>query len=269
MSNHYHLAIETPKANLADGMHWLQSTFSTRFNRLRAENGHLFQGRYKSLLVDSNRLGPLCHYIHLNPVRAKLCTIEELADWRWTSLLWLMQPKQRATWYCPEVALGHAGELSDSAAGRKSYGNYLAWLSEDEPAQKEMRFEEMSTSWAIGSPGFKKDLMEEHKQVAAALRQGSAEGLALRQLLLDETLDRLLARLGKQRAELAKEGKSVSWKVAIGAAMKQKSTATNRWLSENLYLGNLHEVSRKINHWLRAPDRVLARKLSITPNPMA
>jgi len=194
MSNHYHLAIETPKANLADGMHWLQSTFSTRFNRLRAENGHLFQGRYKSLLVDSNRLGPLCHYIHLNPVRAKLCTIEELADWRWTSLLWLMQPKQRATWYCPEVALGHAGELSDSAAGRKSYGNYLAWLSEDEPAP---------------------------------------------------------------------------WKVAMGAAMEQKSTATNRWLSENLYLGNLHEVSRKISRWLRAPDRGLARKLSIAPNPMA
>ena len=50
MSNHYHLAIETPWPNLVEGMRWLQSTFSMRFNRLRKEHGHLFQGRYKSLI---------------------------------------------------------------------------------------------------------------------------------------------------------------------------------------------------------------------------
>ena len=44
MRNHYHLAVETPQANLVEGMHWLQSTFATRFNRFRAERGHLFQG---------------------------------------------------------------------------------------------------------------------------------------------------------------------------------------------------------------------------------
>jgi putative transposase len=53
-------------------MRWLQGTFSVRFNRLRDERGHLFQGRDKSRLVDpEGGLGPLCHYIHLNPVRAK------------------------------------------------------------------------------------------------------------------------------------------------------------------------------------------------------
>ena len=46
MRNHYHLALETPHANLVEGMHWLQSTLATRFNRLRSERGHLFQGRY-------------------------------------------------------------------------------------------------------------------------------------------------------------------------------------------------------------------------------
>ena len=44
MSNHFHLAVETPRGNLVEGMRWLQGTFSTRFNRLRAERGHLFQG---------------------------------------------------------------------------------------------------------------------------------------------------------------------------------------------------------------------------------
>jgi hypothetical protein len=53
-------------------MKWLQGTFSVRFNRLRRERGHLFLGRYKSLVVDPTGLGALCHYIHLNPVRAGL-----------------------------------------------------------------------------------------------------------------------------------------------------------------------------------------------------
>jgi REP element-mobilizing transposase RayT len=63
MSNHYHLAVSTPRANLAEGMTWMQGTFAVRFNRMRKEHGHLFQGRYKSLIVDPGAgLGPLCHY---------------------------------------------------------------------------------------------------------------------------------------------------------------------------------------------------------------
>src|SRR5947209_1210880 len=69
MSNHYHLCVETPQPNLVDGMRWLQGTFSVRFNRFRDERGHLFQGRYKALLVASEAIGAVCHYIHLNPVR--------------------------------------------------------------------------------------------------------------------------------------------------------------------------------------------------------
>src|SRR3954468_7057421 len=68
MSNHYHLALETPEGNLVEGMRWLQSTFANRFNRYRGERGHVFQGRYKALLVeDSEGLGAVAHYIHLNP----------------------------------------------------------------------------------------------------------------------------------------------------------------------------------------------------------
>ncbi len=47
MRNHFHLSVETPQPNLVEGMHWLQCTFATRFNRYRGERGHLFQGRYK------------------------------------------------------------------------------------------------------------------------------------------------------------------------------------------------------------------------------
>ena len=74
-SNRY----ETPQANLVEGMRWLQSIFVTRFNRFRNERGHVFQGRYKSLLVNEDHpLLGLINYIHLNPVRAKLCTVDDL-----------------------------------------------------------------------------------------------------------------------------------------------------------------------------------------------
>lgn len=56
MRNHFHLALDTPQPNLVEGMHWLQSTLATRFNRLRRESGHLFQGRYQAFLVEKMAL---------------------------------------------------------------------------------------------------------------------------------------------------------------------------------------------------------------------
>ena len=163
MSNHYHLAVATPQANLADGMRWLQGTFATRFNRLRNERGHLFQGRYKSLVVDpAGGLGPLCHYIHLNPVRARLCGVSELPAQRWTSLGWLFHPQERPKWYRPDAALCHAGGLADNAPGRRKYLEYLAWLSEDEPARQRQKFEAMSRGWIIGDQRFAQALIQEY-----------------------------------------------------------------------------------------------------------
>ncbi len=87
MRNHYHLALETPGAHLVDGMHWLQSTFATRFNRYRAQRGHLFQGRYQALLVENdNALVRLIHYINLNPVRAGIVEAAAVGNFRWGSL---------------------------------------------------------------------------------------------------------------------------------------------------------------------------------------
>src|SRR5690606_11227302 len=71
MSNHYHIALETPRANLSAGMQYLQSVFSTRFNRFCGERGHVFQGRYKPLLVEpGTSLVRVVDYIHLPPGRA-------------------------------------------------------------------------------------------------------------------------------------------------------------------------------------------------------
>lgn len=84
MSNHYHLLIETPEANLVAGMRRLNGVYSQTFNRRHHRVGHLFQGRYKAIMVDRDSyLLALCRYIVLNPVRAKM--VRTAREWRWSS----------------------------------------------------------------------------------------------------------------------------------------------------------------------------------------
>jgi REP element-mobilizing transposase RayT len=252
MSNHYHLAVETPGANLVDGMRWLQGTFSVRFNRLRNERGHLFQGRYKSLPVDPGEgLGPLCHYIHLNAVRAGICAPSQLPDWPWSSLSWIAHPQRRLPWFSPQAALAHAGDLADTPVGRGKYAKYLDWLQEDAPARKAFKFDAMSTGWAIGSVDFKKELVVEHREAAAAWRRGDRETTDLAEAVRQDALAAALHQIGKKREDLIRGGKSEPWKIALAAGLKSRTTATNRWLGENLNLGVLHEVSRKLSAWAR------------------
>ena len=89
MGNHYHLLIETPEANLVDGMHWLQGTYTKRFNIRHKLCGHLFQGRYKALLVDKrgSYFLNVADYIHLNPaqVRSFNAAKMNLSDYPWSS----------------------------------------------------------------------------------------------------------------------------------------------------------------------------------------
>jgi hypothetical protein len=78
-------------------MQWLQSTFANRFNRAHQAHGHLFQGRFKSLIVERDEyLGPLIHYIHLNPIRANLATMDKPETYRWSSL-WYLGSKDETT----------------------------------------------------------------------------------------------------------------------------------------------------------------------------
>ncbi len=84
MDNHYHVLIETPEPNLVQGMRRLNGVYTQSFNRRHRRVGHVFQGRYKAILVDKeNYLLELCRYIVLNPIRAKIVTTA--AKWPWSS----------------------------------------------------------------------------------------------------------------------------------------------------------------------------------------
>lgn len=84
MGNHYHLLAQTPKPNLSSGMRRLNGVYTQRFNRRHERVGHVFQGRFKAILVERDSyLLELARYIVLNPVRAGLANAPE--DWRWSS----------------------------------------------------------------------------------------------------------------------------------------------------------------------------------------
>jgi putative transposase len=84
MDNHYHLLIETPEPNLVRGMRRLNGVYTQAFNRRHRRVGHVFQGRYKAILVDRDAyLQELCRYLVLNPVRAR--TVKDPGRWAWSS----------------------------------------------------------------------------------------------------------------------------------------------------------------------------------------
>ena len=114
MNNHFHLVVETPNANLVAGMRWFLSTYTARFNRRHKLFGHLFSGRYKSLIVDGSGNGYLrtvCDYVHLNPVRAKLLNPEQpLHEYAWSSWPdYLKLPEHRPRWLRVDRLLGELG----------------------------------------------------------------------------------------------------------------------------------------------------------------
>jgi len=84
MSNHYHLLVQTPDSNLSKAMQWINVSYATYFNRKRDRHGHLFQGRFKAILIDADEyLKHLSRYIHLNPVRAEM--VSSPAEYPWSS----------------------------------------------------------------------------------------------------------------------------------------------------------------------------------------
>ena len=130
MANHFHLVVETPQANLVVGMKWFLGTFTSRYNRRHRLFGHLFSGRYKSLVVDGSGNGYLrtvCEYVHLNPGRAKLLTAEQpLSDYRWSSYREYVQtPAKRPSWLRVDRLLGELGIGRDDAAGRRRFAEAM------------------------------------------------------------------------------------------------------------------------------------------------
>ncbi len=123
MDNHYHLIVETPTACLARAMRHLNGVFTQRFNRRHGRVGHLFQGRYKAILVAREAyLLELARYVVLNPVRAGLCAAA--GDWPWSSYRATAGESSPPGWLAADWLL--APFDGAGAAGRAAYKAFVA-----------------------------------------------------------------------------------------------------------------------------------------------
>ena len=122
---HYHLLLETPSGNLSQIMRHINGAYTTYFNVKRARSGHLFQGRYKAILVERDEYAKeLSRYIHLNPVRAKL--VEAPEDYVWSSYNFYIGKKKSPEWLRREFILGYFG--SKASASQEEYRKFIQSL---------------------------------------------------------------------------------------------------------------------------------------------
>jgi len=266
MRNHYHLALETPAGNLVAGMQWLQATFANRFNRLRGERGHLFQGRYKALLVEEGEpLALVSHYIHLNPVRAGILSADQLVHYRHSSYWYLRQTAARPAWLKLDLVLANTPGLADTPAGWNSYQDYLAWQAEQGPIGKSKAYVSLSKGWALGSSGFKATLLQDHAVAALSRAWERVGAREIQSRQWESLLGSALQRLGRTDAELASRPKVQTWKVALALFLKERSQASNPWLARRLQLGSPKYVSHLLSVTRRtrtpAPEHQLLRKI--------
>ena len=123
MTNHYHLILETPEGNLSRALQWLNVSYAAYYNRRHHYAGHLFQGRFKSVLVDAgDYLEALSRYIHLNPVRAGIAS--RAWDYAWSSSRYFVGSQNPPDWLETNRIL--AGFGRSTIASKQSYRAYLA-----------------------------------------------------------------------------------------------------------------------------------------------
>lgn len=248
LDNHFHLAVETLEPNLSVGMQWLQSTFAKRYNNFRKNRGHLFQGRYKGLIVDRDEhFGSLLHYIHLNPVRAGITETGGLTKYRWCSIWYLDKKRKRPDFLDLNKCLGYAGNLADTPEGRAKYMSYLDWISENNLVRKKMKFDRMCYGWALGTKEFKKELINEYYDEIKDKWVIGDEYSEVKSLYWERILKNCLKQMGKSADDIQTDKKSALWKVMIGYYLKNSHAASNRWLGENLNMGAPPVVSKNIS----------------------
>ena len=237
MRNHFHLAVETPEPTLGEGMHWLQSSMATRFNRLRAESGHLFQGRYQALLIeDSAALARVVDYIHLNPVRAKVVRPEQVTAYRWSSLAAFMKLPRPERLQAAEWLRARGGWVDDEA-GQRAYVGYLRELALDEAGWAKAGLVGLGHGWAIGTAGWRRALAKEHAARSLSTGLPRADRLELREATWRASFEANLAKSGRVAADLHTKPRKQAWKIALARQIRDESGASIPWLAEHLNLG--------------------------------
>jgi putative transposase len=252
MRNHFHLLIETPNPTLVAGMKWLLGIYTKRFNIRHKTCGHLFAGRYKSLLVDGSGDGYLrtaCDYIHLNPVRAKIVRAgAALETFRWSSYPNYIAPAPRPKWLRVDRLLGEHGIPRDTPAGRAEFARRMQQRCGEEQKPDHTRI--LERGWCLGSDQFRQELIAAAQERVGpnhyAARRRETEEQKAEHIIRDE-----MSRRGWQQKDLRDQPKGAKGKIAIAHRLRTETTITLKEIAERLemgswtYVSNLLTASRK------------------------
>lgn len=258
MDNHYHLLLETPEPNLVVGMKWLQGTYTQRFNCRYKEWGHLFQGRYKALIIQSDSgdyFSTVATYIHLNPVRARLLDfgVQDLSNFVWSSYPLYFDGEKRPAWLRVDRVLGTFQWLDDyqglTAFRQMMKKRVLEVFCSKQPMLCDERWKKIRKGWCLGDLGFREEmemLVDERirnydrRSYLGAQAQKHDEAEAQR---LFESGLRLLGLVEDDLVALKKgswQKKCIAWKIRRNTSVK------NDWICEKLMMGRSSNLARYI-----------------------
>lgn len=267
MTNHYHLLLETPEANLSRGMGWLQNAYTRRINVRHRLWGHVFGGRYKSVVVEpGNCFWALMDYIHLNPVRAGMVKESAgLESYPWSSVKSYMSPAQaRPEWLETETGFSVCG-LPDSAEGRREYLEMLegrvdwrnptkagAVFSEGEGRPELAVHSTLRRGWFFGSQKFREKLLAlagRSFEVRLKGKSNGYHGLASRDHGENRAAELLAAGLrhfqvGQEELKAAR--KSDARKCLLAEMIQAQTSVRLDWINAQLGMGTRSGCCRLI-----------------------
>jgi REP element-mobilizing transposase RayT len=258
MGNHFHLLLETPEPNLVAGMKWMMGVFSQGWNRRRKRFGHVFQGRYKAVVVNGEGSGMyfriVADYIHLNPVRSGWVGGESgkgLKEWRWSSFP-IYAGRKAPEWLVTERVLG-AFELAEGRRGLRAYARYLEERAKDrEGALTDDSLKALRRGWYLGEESFGEKVLAMLKpEVAERRRKGSLRGAAARAHDVAEA--ERLAKAGlewmglpNKPRELVGRGRWLDEKAVVASLIRKRTGVRNAWVAERLGMGTEGNVTRAL-----------------------
>ncbi|MGO8764280.1 MAG: transposase [Limisphaerales bacterium] len=266
MGNHYHLLVKTPEGNLVAGMKWLQGTYTQRYNGRHKVFGHLFQGRYKAVVVDAgdaNYLQVVSTCIHLNPARAGLIRMgrEKLRQYRWSSYPWYLSGRCPG-WLRREAVMGSLGLRPGDRRGYEAYleGRVLELGMEAGRKELEGAWKAVRRGWYLGEPAFL-EMLEGWLARAARGRRRESQSGGAREAHDVAAAERLLCQgtkaLGLTAAGLERLPKGAPEKAALAWWLRRRTTVPLRWVGERLQMGHYTRVTQAVSRMNRKPARKL------------
>jgi len=250
MTNHYHLLLETPEGNLPEIMRHINGAYTNYYNTKRKRAGHLFQGRYKAILIEADEyLMELSRYIHLNPVRCALTDKPEAHPW--SSYMDYIGARPAPSWLCTDSVKQHFGN------GER----YRHFVEDVLGEEHESPLQQTMASTLLGSQPFVQEVIATHLDG----KQVERDVPAIRQLSKSRKIEMIIENVRGKFGDASLEQKTAIYLAhrhsgarlkEIGAYFEKKDTAvaqTSRRL-KNMMAGD--EDLKKMVECLRKTLRL-------------